>query len=107
MTRGAEIEAVLAQGKRIRTRHLELRIAASPLSHPRIGLIVGKRGHTSVERNRLKRRLREALRLETVSDLPPVDLVIRVNPSSYDCSFATLRLDVSNALGRLKRSFAP
>ena len=49
-------------GRRWRTEHLDVRASASPLSFARSGLVVPKHGKTAVERNKLKRRLRELVR---------------------------------------------
>ncbi len=49
------------------------------LDHPRLGLAASRRVGNAVKRNRIKRRLREAFRLEQ-SELPPIDLVVRVRP---------------------------
>lgn len=53
-----------------------------------------KQKHSSVERNRLKRRLRELTRTRLLPLLPPVDLVIRTLPEAYDASFAALEREV-------------
>jgi ribonuclease P protein component len=49
---------------------LVLYVLPNDLDHPRIGLAVGSRHGNAVHRNRLRRLLREAFRLEQ-HDLPP------------------------------------
>lgn len=95
---------MVREGKRIRTEHLELRAIASPLPHPRVGFIVPKHGYGSVERNRLKRRLREAARLELLPAIPAADVVIRARREAYGASYADLRLEVGSAGGRIIRT---
>ena len=90
LTKGSEIQQIGTKGKRIRTKHLEVRILASPLRHPRVGFIVPRYGHSAVDRNRLKRRLRDIIRTRVLRTLPPIDVVIRVRPSAYAISFAQL-----------------
>lgn len=84
LTRRADLNAVSRDGKRIRTEHLELRVVASLLHHPRVGLIVPKHGHTNVQRNRLKRHLREAIRRDLIRYIPLVDVVIRARREAYN-----------------------
>ena len=91
------------EGKRVRGAHLELRVAASPLSFARVGFIVPKHGQSSVARNRLKRRLRELVRLTVLPSLAPQDLVIRTLPGAYAQPFDVLRRDVATIAGRLTR----
>ena len=54
-----------------------------------------KHRHTIVERNRLKRRLREVLRLEVLPRLEagklPVDVLVRARPVAYGATYETLR----------------
>lgn len=90
------------EGKRIRTEHLELRAAASLLSFPRVGIIVPKHKHSSVDRNQLKRRLREIVRTLLLPGLPAVDVVVRTWPTAYAASFDTLRAELVKAGGRVK-----
>ncbi|MBM3900362.1 MAG: ribonuclease P protein component, partial [Gemmatimonadetes bacterium] len=99
------------QGKRFRTSHLEVRQLASLLHHSRVGLIVPKHRHGSVERNLVKRRLRDAVRralwpvLHTNdSHGAPSDLVLWAGPSSYTASFDALLGDVQRIATRVVRA---
>lgn len=96
---------VLNEGKRIRTEHLELRVVASLLRHPRIGFIVPKHGRSIVERNQLKRRLREIVRLNVLKRIPPVDMIVRVQPAAYTASFATLEQEMLRGRDRITHLF--
>ncbi|HET9426187.1 MAG TPA: ribonuclease P protein component [Gemmatimonadaceae bacterium] len=96
MTRKSDLEAVIRGGKRIRSRHFDVRYLASPLGHPRVGVIVPRHGHSAVDRNKLKRRLREIVRVQLLSTLPAVDLVIRSRPTAYDQPFATISAELAD-----------
>ena len=82
------------RGKRLRTEHLEVRVIASPLPHPRVGLVVPKHRQSAVSRNRLKRRLREIVRTQLLRRLPPIDVVVRAKPGAYTASFAILEREL-------------
>src|SRR5690348_4134888 len=69
LTRGSELRATVRDGRRLRTANLDLRVASTTGAVSRIGFVVPKHGHTSVERNRLKRRLRELGRLRVLDVL--------------------------------------
>ncbi len=92
---------MLQGGKRFRTEHLDLRAAASPVPHPRVGFVVPKHKRTIVERNRLKRRLREIVRVDVLRTLPAIDLVIRARPEAYDANVMMLRSEVERGAARL------
>ena len=95
------------EGKRIRTEHLEVRALASLLLHPRVGFIVPKYKHGSVDRNRLKRRLREIARTGLLPALPPVDVVVRVLPHAYEADFGTLRDQLLRTVSRIAKVATP
>jgi ribonuclease P protein component len=76
---------------------------ASPLAHPRAGLVVPKRGRTAVARNQLKRRLRELVRLHLLPNVQAADFVIRAREQAYMASFDDLQADLAEALERLSR----
>ena len=96
LTLKGDLEAVIRGGKRIRSRHLDIRCLASPLGHPRVGIVVPRHGHSAVDRNKLKRRLREIVRVHLLPTLPAIDLVIRSRPEAYGLSFATLATELAD-----------
>ena len=106
LTRGADLKATIQEGKRIRTVNLDVRVLASPLSHSRVGIIVPRHRQTAVDRNRLKRRLRELVRIDL---LPPlrsassVDVAIRARREAYAAELDGLRADVH----AVRRKLAP
>lgn len=93
--RSGEIRGLLRRGKRRRTSELDVFLAASPTSRARFGVIVPKHGHTIVDRNRLRRRLREIGRLEVLPRLDThpgdLDFLVRARREAYQVSFQQLR----------------
>ena len=77
-------------GKRLRTEHLEARMAVSLLSYCRVAVIVAKYKHTIVERNRLRRRIRELARMCLLPSCVGMDLIVRALPSAYGVNFGQL-----------------
>lgn len=98
LTAGARIREVLRRGNRQRTRDLDVFIAAAPGAAPRLGVIVPKHRHRIVERNLLKRRLREAGRRLLLPALRRADLridvILRARPTAYRSSWQDLRAQV-------------
>ena len=96
---------MLREGKRIRTEHLDLRIVASLLRHPRVGFIVPKHGRSIVERNQLKRRLREIVRQNILQRIPSVDMIVRTRPEAYSATFASLERELLGSEAEIARLF--
>jgi ribonuclease P protein component len=98
--RAPEIQGLFKRGKRKRTEHLDVFFAASPVSLPRLGVVVPKHRHRVVERNLLKRRLKELGRRRVLPALRAagrgMDVMVRARAEAYGASFAQLReeLDV-------------
>jgi ribonuclease P protein component len=66
--------------------------------------VVPRHQHTAVDRNRLKRRLRELVRialLPSARAATPVDVAIRARRDAYAASFAALRADIQTVAERL------
>ena len=96
VTRGADLDRLRQDGRRVRTGHLDVRVA--PGDAPcRVGIIVPKHRHGSVERNRVKRRLRELARLRLLPVVPSGAVLLRARPEAYRATFAALARDVERA----------
>ena len=67
-------------------------------------MVVPKYKRSGVERNRLKRRLRELVRTRMLPTLPPADVVIRPWPNAYDATFEQLEREIAAATVKLERS---
>lgn len=95
---------MVQEGRRIRTAYLDVRVLASPLSHSRIGIIVPRHRHTAVERNRLKRRLRELIRIELLPVLRAADardVAIRARHEAYAAERHRLAADFGGLVARV------
>ncbi|MFG0275386.1 MAG: ribonuclease P protein component [Phycisphaerales bacterium] len=80
LSRSLDYRAAYKQGKRKPRGPLLIFARPNGLDHARLGLSVPRRVGNAVERNRVKRRLREAFRLLMPSMPPGYDVVISVRP---------------------------
>jgi ribonuclease P protein component len=69
----------------------------------RIGLVVPRFKQSAVARNRLKRRLRELIRVRLLPADLAADVVLRIRPDAYSATFDALGLDVAQVLTQLTR----
>ena len=74
------------------------------LDGPRIGLTVGKAMGNAVDRNRIKRRMREAVRRQLPLLHSPVDVVLHPRRSVIDVDFATLEREVASVFQQIQRA---
>ena len=70
---------------------------------PRVGFTVGRVLGNAVARNRLRRRLREAVRLNLSTLREPVDIVVHPRKSAVAVSFEDLLQQVSEALRSIQQ----
>ena len=94
LTRRSDLTAVTRSGRRRRTPRLDISWRANELGHPRLGVVVPRHGRSVVERNRLRRRLREFARRRLLPRLAPIDLVIRSRQAAYRSDFPELATDL-------------
>lgn len=85
----------------MRTEHLDVRTSDSLFSHARVAVIVGKQGHTIIERNRLRRRLRELARTRLIPVLQARDVVVRALETAYSVAFHDLAEEVESITRQL------
>jgi len=94
---------VIKAGRRLRTEHLEVRAVTSLLSHMRLAVVVAKHGHTIVERNRLRRRLREIARVRMLPKHSGIDVVLRSLPKAYEAAFDILGNEIDWISAELRK----
>jgi len=105
LLRHSDFERVYRQGKRHFAAHLTaFYLARAEGTGLRIGFTVGKALGGAVERNRMKRRLREAVRLSPQPVRVLADVVINPKRSLLQASFSDLRKEVEGAFQVIEKS---
>ena len=74
------------------------------LTSPRVGLTVGKVMGKAVDRNRIKRRMREAVRANLSVLQAPVDVILHPRRSVIDLDFPTLEREVANVFRAIQKA---
>ncbi|OIP23169.1 ribonuclease P protein component [bacterium CG_4_10_14_0_2_um_filter_33_32] len=89
------------KGGKINSPFFSLRYQHSKLKKIRVGVVVGRKvSAKSVERNQLKRRIRELVR-EILPDIKNnLDIVLTANPSSKALNFQDMRQEIANLFKR-------
>ena len=104
LLRHADFERVYKQGRRHFAPHLTVfYLLRQDGKGSRVGFTVGKVLGGAVERNRMKRRLREAVRLHGPTPAA-VDVVINPKKSLLTAPFADLRSEVARAFEVMEKS---
>ena len=94
-------ESVLRHGRRIEGLYLQLIVAPAPASGGRIGYIISRKISTrAVDRNRIRRKLREAVRAQPSATCDH-DVVLRVTRARNKVEQDAAALEAARLLGEL------
>jgi ribonuclease P protein component len=93
LTRASDLRAVVRSGPRRRTQRLDISWCANGLEHPRLAVVVPRYGRPVVERNRLRRRIREIGRRRVLPRLVSLDVVVQTRAAAYLATFDQLAAD--------------
>lgn len=109
----ADFDRVYRQGKRhfsanltvfwFRQGLVESQPTAAVPRRPRIGFTVGKALGGAVVRNRIKRRLREAVRMNLAGFSSPVDVVINPKKSALTADIPKLKQELGAAFAAIEK----
>lgn len=104
MLRPAEFQAVFDSAAfKIGEQHFLLLVRPNGLDHPRLGLVIPKKKvRLSVERNRLKRTIRESFRSHQ-AQIPAVDVIFMARNDLGSLASADLAAVLDKSWKRLER----
>ena len=103
----ADFEKVYRSGRRLFCAHMTvifLRRDSVPPGPARVGFAITRMMGKAVDRNRVRRRLREATRLNLSAVGNAVDVVIHPKKSAQTMNFAELTQEVARAFERIRSS---
>jgi ribonuclease P protein component len=99
LRRPEHFRRVRREGRVLTSRWLFLSVAPTRRQTLRCGFVVGRQIGGAVQRNRARRRIREAVRLLLPTLLPGYDLVFTVHtPEVIDAPFSQLQNDIVSLL---------
>jgi len=103
LRRRRQFLAIQRGGTRRHTAHLVFVRRLGETEWPRLGVTVSARVGNSVQRNRIKRLLREVFRHRR-SELAPLDLVVIAKTGAGELTYEQAAREFSEALGLVVRS---
>ena len=108
LLRHADFQRVYKQGRRHFATHMTVFYLSRPEGEGlRVGFTVGRVLGGAVERNRMKRRLRECVRLTRPAMGPAMDVVINPKKTLRTAEFSALISEVTRAFEVIAHSVAP
>jgi ribonuclease P protein component len=103
LLRHEDFQRVYQQGRRHFSPHMTVFYLPRAEGGCRVGLTVGRVLGGAVDRNRIKRRMREAVRLERQALATPADMVINPKKSVLKAEFNGLREEVRRAFEAIQQ----
>ena len=103
----SEFDAARTRGRRFGNGFFAVTVISNDKTGPRLGLAVALRvARTAVERNRIRRIIRESFRLHQ-RDLPAVDIVVSARTAAYGAPGAQLHGSLAGLWRQVNERCAP
>jgi len=102
----ADFEQVYRRGRRLFSAHMTVFFLQRDRGPARVGFTVPRALGPAVERNRMRRRMREAARLNLSAAGEAVDVVIHPKKSALTAEFAGLCQEMARAFEKIKSQVA-
>lgn len=100
-----EVEFVLSKGKRSSSKLFNSKYVTNNLSHSRFSAVVNlKQAKNAVTRNRLRRQIYEAIRLNSQNPKAHLDIVIFLKTSEQKIDFETIQNEIIILLNKINAS---
>ncbi len=96
-----DIERVFEEGETFRGKNLNACVLPNSLDFSRLGIVTGKKVGNAVERNRIRRLLRECFRLNKGLLRPGLDVVL-IPRKGFPTTFQGAEEEFKRLAGRLK-----
>lgn len=108
LTDKRDFQRIFHHGQSFANRYLVMYYLKTRTNEPfRVGFSVSKKVGKAVVRNRVKRLLREAFRLEKERVKEPMDFVVIARPSAAELEFAEIRQNVQHLLRNIDTKDKP
>ncbi|UCE19052.1 MAG: ribonuclease P protein component [Gemmatimonadota bacterium] len=98
LRRTGDFSAVFREKKHIDGKNISLFVRKNRQSESRIGIVVSKRVGNAVQRNRIKRQLRESYRIHKYILEENMDVVLIAKPSIIKAGNRNINTEVLNLL---------
>ncbi len=95
---------ISAQGRSRSDRNLAVRFVPNGRDHDRFGISTGRRLGGAVQRNRVRRRIREILRRLPNDTGHGWDILVVARPPAVDATYDELRASLERLLVSIRRS---
>jgi ribonuclease P protein component len=102
----AEFDQVYKRGERHSSANMTVIFLAAADGSPRIGFTAGKAMGGAVERNRIRRRLREAVRRHLRELKAPAEVVFHPRKSALRADFSQLEAEVTRAFAAINKKLS-
>ncbi|MEW6107941.1 MAG: ribonuclease P protein component [Nitrospirota bacterium] len=94
INKNGDFKKVFEQGSKFSSKYLVIYARPNRLTYSRLGLSVSKKIGNAVTRNRIKRRLREAIRKQLMDKPVRYDFVVVARRSSVEAEFSDLKNNI-------------